>query len=87
MYWCQYIGAGSGTANACFHTGAFTVTAESRPNAHAHHFLVIFGFVGLGYLPAVGGVDAAPATAAGVARILARTHLGMAAAERGDTFS
>ena len=32
----------------------------------------------------VGGVDAAPAPAAGVARILARTHLGMAAAERGD---
>src|SRR2546423_11196859 len=61
-----------------------TATAESRPHAHARYFLVVFGFVGLGYLAAVGGVDAAPAPAAGVARILARTHLGMAAAERGD---
>src|SRR6185369_16809703 len=66
------------------HTAAFTMTAESRPHAHAHHFLVVFGFVGLGYLAAVGAVDATPAPAAGVARILARTHLGMTAADRGD---
>ncbi len=54
------------------------------PNAQAHHFLVVFGFVGLGYLAAIVGVHAAPAPAARVARILARTHLGMAAAESGD---
>src|SRR3954470_19490972 len=58
--------------------------AQSRSHAHAHHFLVVFGFVGLGHLAAVGGVDAAPARAAGIARILARTHLGMAATKRGD---
>lgn len=27
---CQYIGAGSGTVNACFRTAAFTVTGETR---------------------------------------------------------
>ena len=64
--------------------GFFMETAESRPHAHAHYFLVVFGFVGLGYLTAVGGVNAAATPAAGVARILARTHFGMAAAERGD---
>src|SRR4029453_12940086 len=53
-----------------------------RPNAQAHHFLVVFGFVGLGYLLAIGGVNATPAPAARVARTLARTHLGMAAADR-----
>jgi len=61
-------------------------TAESGPHAHSHYFLVVFGFVGLGYLAAVGGVDAAPAPATGVARILARAHLGMATAKRGDLF-
>ena len=37
----------------------------------------------LGLPRCLGGVDAAPAPAAGVARILARTHLGMATAKRG----
>ena len=80
--WC----VGSAAVDCCFHTATLTATVESRPHAHAHHFLVVFGFVGLGDLPTVGGVDAAPAPAADVARVLARTHLGMAAAERGDLF-
>jgi hypothetical protein len=27
---CQYLGAGSGTVNVCFHTNAITVTGETR---------------------------------------------------------
>ena len=66
---------------------AFTVTAQSRPNARAHHFLVVFSFLSLRYFAAVGSVDPASSAAASVARILARTHLGMAAAERSDLLS
>lgn len=59
-------------------------SVESWPHAQPHYFLVVFGFVGYRYLTSVGRVDAAPATATGVARILARTHFGMPTAQRGD---
>src|SRR3954454_17096670 len=73
--------SGRWTSGGSLHGGQL---ADSRTQAHAHYFLIVFGFVGLSDLVAVAGVDTPPAAAAGVACILAWTHHGMAAAECGD---
>jgi len=66
----------------CFEPCSPAVTAASRPQAQAHYLLVVFGLVRLGDFVAVGGVNAAAAPTARVARVLAGTHLGMATAKR-----
>src|SRR5690348_156993 len=55
-----------------------------RAKANPRHLPVVFGFGCRGDLLTVRGEDASTAAAAHVALVLARTHFGMACAERMD---
>lgn len=68
------------------HDGAQAVRRELGTDPNAHHLFVVFGFIGWGDLMPVGAVHAATRAAADIARILARPHFGMPAAQRSNLF-